>query len=290
MRTPTGFMEWVADNPKDTGVDGEARPTSWAGKCVALVRRAGGFPIANTATTAALARALTVRNGHPMAVLRFDEVPRGWFVYFDGPTKEGHIGMATGDGGFCSATSFIMGAVGVMPISEYAAKRGVTYRGASPFFINLRLAPDPPAPIIPEIRRNTMTTNFVDSSTFDGSGNAVATTVYATGGEFGFPWQEFTRGTLPLASSRYQYALDVHGRFIPLNHTDFLAYKAAYTSGSGASSSGLTTAEHNQLFDIANKGELGQALTSTSSIIINDLTPKIVAIGTKIDNLTLSNG
>lgn len=42
--------------------------------------------------------------------------------------------------------------------------------------------------------------------------------------------------------------------------------------------------------DIVDEAEMGQALTSTASLIINDLTPKIAAIGTKIDNLTLSNG
>ena len=40
--------------------------------------------------------------------------------------------------------------------------------------------------------------------------------------------------------------------------------------------------------DVVDEGELGQALTSTAALVINDLTPKIAAIGVKIDNLTLT--
>lgn len=287
MRTPTGFLDWVDDNPKDTGVDGESKPTSWAGKCVALVRRAGAFPAPNTAPTAAKAREATVRNGHAMALTAYEDVPRGWFVYFDGPTSDGHVGMSEGRGVFCSATRFVPGAVGSMLIADYAAVRGVTYRGASPYFINLRLEPDPePKPIIPEIRRTSMTTNFVDTSTYT-AGSATATTVYAMGGDSpGTPanWREYTRGPAMGTSTDPAALLNTaHGPHIPLNHADFLAVKTAYLapvsiSGGAGGGSGLTTAERDQLFDIPNKAETAALHTTQTGDINNHTTAAVNGI------------
>lgn len=284
MRTPTGFLEWVDANPRDTGVDGEAKPSSWAGKCVALVRRASDFPISNTAKTAQLAHDLTVRNGHPMAVIQ--NPPRGWFVYFSGPTAEGHVGMSTGDGSFCSATSFLPGAVGIMPIADYARKPRVAFLGASPYFINLRLEPDPePKPTTPDMRRTSMTTNYVDTSTYT-SGSATATTVYGMGGDSpGTPanWREYTRGTaLGTATDPAALLNTAHGPHIPLNHADFLAVKAAYLAplavSGGGSGSGLTTAEHNQLFDIPTKPELAAVLTTQTGDINTHTTEAVNGI------------
>lgn len=52
-------------------------------------------------------------------------------------------------------------------------------------------------------------------------------------------------------------------------------YLNQFTPPSGSGAGGLTTAEHNQLFDIADKGELGQALTSTA-VLINEHTTTAV--------------
>lgn len=136
----------------------------------------------------------------------------------------------------------------------------------------------PPPPSPPSERKRTMTTNFVDSSTFDSNGSAIATTAYATAGEYGFPWQPFTRGTLPLAQSRYQYALDVHGRFIPLSHADFLAYETEYTSGGSAVTGGFSSADRAVLESIPTIPEAESLLTSTANIINSHTTEAVNGI------------
>lgn len=266
MRTPTGFLEWVAENPKDTGVDGEAKPSSWAGKCVAHVRRAGDFPASNTATTAQRAHDLTVRNGHPMALVR--DVPRGWFVYFSGPTSDGHVGMSTGDGGFCSATSFLPNAVGVMPIEDYARKPRVTFLGASPYFINLRLEPDPkPAPDEPK-------------------GNDMKY-IYKTEG--GTAWaiidSNLTAGYLQttVLAEAEMYSRVCPTSAVLVTASAFAAsitaagwYKTQCPTGSGGG--GLTVAEHNQLFNIPNKAETTALHTAQTGDINSHTTDAVNGI------------
>lgn len=252
MRNPTGFLQWVSQNPKDTGLDGESRPSSWAGKCVALVRRAGGFPITNTAPTAALARELTIRNGHAMVLEQ--EVPRGWFVYFDGPTKEGHVGMATGDGGFCSATSFLPGSVGVMPVADYARKRGVTYRGASPFFIDLRLESDPSP--TPQQNKDT------DMRIIYNTDNSNDDTRRALVGELSF--QTITAGQ----STREGKLWGATVNFTQGEWDNCLLLVNARRSAlglpviAGGASSGLSAAEHARLFEIPTAEENATAARS----------------------------
>lgn len=136
-----------------------------------------------------------------------------------------------------------------------------------------------PAPPKPLERRKTMTTIYVKSTSPNGSSGGTGS-LWALAGDAGTPcpgnWIEFTRTPADGSSSdRGARMVAAHGNGIFLNDTEWAAYKALYTTPAGAAVSGLTAAEHNQLFDIANKGELGQALTSTA-VLINEHTDEAV--------------
>jgi len=130
--TPAEFIAYCLAHPQDR--DG----STWDQKCVALVFRAGGFTDSrDSAYRAALA---TEAAGHKLdTTTPLDELPAGWFVYFDkaGPDN-GHIGMTTGNGRFGSANWRAKGwgtALGTMGIQFYI-DTGARYMGASPYFIN----------------------------------------------------------------------------------------------------------------------------------------------------------
>ncbi|WP_022886352.1 hypothetical protein [Glaciibacter superstes] len=139
-RTPQGFVDWCRANPTDNLEPG----ASWDQKCGSLVFRAGGF--STSAPSAYLMALATEGYGHHLYTedeIPFDEIPGGWFVYFDkaGPNN-GHIGMVSSPGRFLSANwrvSDFGSGLGTMPIADYAAISD-RFMGASPYFINSTLA------------------------------------------------------------------------------------------------------------------------------------------------------
>lgn len=172
MRTPREVVDWAHANPLNPSPIGGP---SWDNDCVFFVFKSGGFPMGNSAATANLARAETIRHGH--ALDSTTAPPFGWFVYFDGPTRAGHIGMSVGGGKFLSATVYERDpsfgpCLGVMRISDYDAIAGVTYKGASPWFINQTLdlsstAGDNGTPITEdEVDHMTARPYVVDGKTF----------------------------------------------------------------------------------------------------------------------------
>ena len=89
-----------------------------------------------------------------------------------------------------------------------------------------------PKPLQPE-RKNTMTTNYVKTSTGDKKGGAGS--LWATAGDAGSPcpgnWLEFTR-TIPADSlfDRGRRMADVHGNGVMLTDAEWDAHKKLYTT------------------------------------------------------------
>jgi hypothetical protein len=138
--TPEQFVAWCLAHPTDNASPG----ASWDQKCGSLVFRAGGF--SESKSSAYYAAVATEANGHKLdRTMPFDEIPFGWFVYFDKAGKNnGHIGMSMGDGTFLSAnwrsipmTPKHLG-LGVMSTAYYASISD-RYMGASPYFIDATL-------------------------------------------------------------------------------------------------------------------------------------------------------
>jgi hypothetical protein len=129
---PAAFIAWCIAHPTDSKAPGQ----TWDQKCVALLFRAGGF---TSSFTSAYYAGVYTRAHHGLdTTTPYDQIPKGWIVYFDkaGPTN-GHIGMVTTSGRFASANWRVDNygtALGDnLTIAAYV-DTGAIYMGASPYF------------------------------------------------------------------------------------------------------------------------------------------------------------
>lgn len=67
------------------------------------------------------------------------------------------------------------------------------------------------------------------------------------------------------------------------------AYRSSLSVSGGSGSGGLTTVQDAKLMSLVSAPEMGNALTGVVSSTINDLTPKIAAVGAKVDGLGISH-
>lgn len=308
MRTPQGFINWCLANPTDRIGPG----SSWDQKCGSLVFRAGDFRV--SAPSAWYAAQSTIGYGHHLysaSELPLAKVPLGWMVYFDvGGKNNGHVGMAGGNGQFLSANWRVTPmtpahqALGWMGIQDYINRSGATYMGASAYYINATLdlsgtAGGGGTPIpIPVTDYNTGDTMRVMNRTAD---NVIA--LYDE-----YHWQEIGYGAgtptwisnivtglahslteTPYSATAWNY----RSNLCPAIKNPVFIFNAGtqtVTRTDAPAAGSFTPADRAMLDDIASKGELGQALTSTVSLVNDHADTNKNAIIAKIDTIPGTSG
>jgi hypothetical protein len=220
---------------------------------------------------------LRAKAGTPVAAVIGGEYVRSGFS-----STHGYFGIWLGDDGNYWNVQHLkvpFGARGRIEVAEVIALTGSTGNVSGPHLHigvstrnSLTLGTFDPAPLLTSSAPVPPTESSNTMASLVQNTHAVPQTVICI--RDGYPIRT-------VAANEYTAFLAAYGPLRTTSSTaefDFIVYEAndartaflaQFPGGTGGG--GLTTAEHDQLFDIANKGELGQALTSAAQLV-NDHT------------------